>query len=427
MARGTNEDRRARRAVSGALGALVILAVGLYGPVTLLPPLPAASARLSAPAAPAADPAAAPLLPAEGASAALLAGSTTLLGASGTPDAVPVAGVAKLIAALVVLDEHPLDPGRNGESIPVTADDYRSFLEYRDAGAKTVAVVEGDTWTQREMLQAVLLGSSNNHADALVRWAFESEDAYTSAAQRWLRSHGLRETTVADATGLDERSVGTAADLVRLAEIADTTAFLSELLSSPAATTSRGVDIPNDAAYRSPEGIRGISRSFTDAAGVCLLFAVPLPLGDSTTTVYGAFVRQPSYDRLDADMDAFLADARARIGEVVLAQAGAEVAVYETAWGQRTTAVARQELRATSWSGAPPSGRVEAGDVRTVRKGEQVGTIAFEVNESTVRVPLVATASITDPGPGWRLLHPVRMLRSFWGWVFGPGGVITGL
>ena len=425
MGRGTNEDRRARRAVSGAVGALVILAVGLYGPVTLLPPLPAAEPVLVDRAAPAVDPAAAPVLPAEGASAALLAGSTTRLGASGTADPVPMAGVAKLIAALVTLDEHPLEPGRNGDTIPVTAEDYRSYLDYRDAGARAIAVVEGDTWTQREMLQAVLLGSSNNHADALVRWAFGSGDAYRAAAERWLRSQGLRDTVVADATGLDEGSAGTAADLARLAEIADNTPFLREVLPAPTVTTSRGVVIANEAEYRPADGIRGISRSVTDAAGVCLLFAVPLTLGESTTTVYGAFLRQPSYDRLDADMDAFLADARASLGEVVLAQAGTEVVRYRTAWGESTTAAIEQELRAVSWAGAPPTGGVVAKDLRTVRKGDRLGTLTFELDGEPVEVPLVATASVPDPGPGWRLLNPIPMLGSFWDWVFGPGGVLA--
>ncbi|MFD3444181.1 D-alanyl-D-alanine carboxypeptidase family protein [Microbacteriaceae bacterium 4G12] len=425
MGRGTNEDRRARRVVSGAVGALVILAVGLYGPVTLLPPLPAAEPGLVDLAAPAADPAEAPVLPAEGASAALLAGSTTLLGTSGTPEPVPMAGVAKLVAVLVTLDEHPLEPGRNGDSIPVTAEDYQSYLDYRDAGARAIAVVEGDTWTQREMLQAVLLGSSNNHADALVRWAFGSLDAYPAAAERWLRSHGLGDTVVTDATGLDERSVGTAADLARLAEIADSTPFLGEVLPAASVTTSRGVVIANEAEYRAADGIRGLSRSFTDAAGVCLLFAVPLPLGDSTTTVYGAFVRQPSYERLNADMDAFLVDARASLGEVVLAAAGAEAVTYRTAWGDRTTAVVGEELRAVSWSGAPPTGRVDAEEIRTVRKGDRVGVLAFELDGEAVELPLVATASVPDPGPGWRLLNPIPMLASFWQWVFGPGGMLA--
>jgi serine-type D-Ala-D-Ala carboxypeptidase (penicillin-binding protein 5/6) len=426
MARGTNEDRRARRAVSGALGALVILAAGFYVPVTLLPPLPAAEPTLVTPVAPAGDPAAAPVLPAEGASAALLAGSPTLLGTSGAAEAVPMAGIAKLILALVTLTEHPLDAGRNGAIIPVTADDYRSYLDYSGAGARAIPVVEGDTWTQREMLQAVLLGSSNNHADALARWAYGSEGAYVLAAQRWLGSQGLRDTTVADATGLDERSAGTAADLARLAEIADGTPFLREVLPMPTATTSRGVVIWNEAEYRSAEGIRGISRSFTDAAGVCLLFAVPLPLGDRTATVYGAFLRQPSYEQLNAGLDAFIADARASLGEVVLAEAGAEVATYRTAWGARTTAVVGEELRAVSWAGAPPAGRIQAEDVRAVRKGDRLGAATFTFEEGTVEVPLVATASVPDPGPGWRLLHPIRMLSSFWDWVFGPDGVLVG-
>jgi D-alanyl-D-alanine carboxypeptidase (penicillin-binding protein 5/6) len=69
---------------------------------------------------------------------------------------------------------------------------------------------------------------------------------------------------------------------------------------------------------------------------------------------------------------------------------------------------------------------VRAGDVRTIRKGERLGEVTFRIDDGTLEAPVVATASVPDPGPGWRLLHPIPMLGSFWGWLFGPGGVLSG-
>ena len=427
MARGDYEDRRARRAVSATVGAVVILAVGLYGPITLLPPLPAASVEvLDMPAATPDDAlAGTPVLPIEGASAAIIAGSSTLLGEAGITEPVPMAGIAKVITALVVLDEHPLDPGRNGDNITITAEDYASFLANRDAGSRAIPVVEGDTWTQREALTAVLLGSSNNHAELVARWAYGSIDAYLDAAAGWLQDNGLTDTTVVDPTGLDERSVGTAADLARLAQIAGSTPFVNEVLPMAEVTTSRGVVIVNEVMFRPDDGVRGLSRSVTNAAGICLLFALPIASGDTTTTVYGAFLRQPSYTQLELDVGAFVADARASIGQVTLSEAGSTVVRFRSAWGQETTAVTRDALQSIGWTGAPPTGRVTTEELRTVRKGTRVGTVSFAIDGEAQDVALVTTSSLTDPGPGWRLLNPGPMAASFFSWVFGPDGLLA--
>ncbi|WP_150308570.1 serine hydrolase family protein [Planctomonas psychrotolerans] len=413
MSRTGRNDRRVRRALVVALGTILILAAGLYGPVTLLPPLPVASVRmLDLPASSGIGAASEVPLPVPGASAVYADGATDPLATSGSADPVPIGGASKVVAALVVLDERPLAAGRSGDSIPITSDDYASYLDYRDAGGRNIPVVEGDTWTQREVLQAVVLGSSNNHADTLVRWAFGSLDAYASAAGDWLSAHGLTRTTIVDPTGLTDRNTGTAEDMARLAELAAGNVVLSELLESPVVTTTRGYEISNQADFRVVDGVRGISRSFSDAAGVCLLFAVPLGGNEPSRTVYGAFLRQPSYDSLEVDMDEFLTGIRARAEAVSLVGAGVAVAEYRSAWGQTTTAVTRDGLEVQSLSGAAANGDVQVDDLRTVRAGDRVGTLRYEVDGTTREVVLVASAALTDPGPGWRLLSPGPMVGS---------------
>ncbi len=66
-------------------------------------------------------------------------------------------------------------------------------------------------------MRAVLLASSNNHADTLVRWAFGGVEPYVEAANAWLAEQGFTATRVADATGLSGDNVGTAEELARLA------------------------------------------------------------------------------------------------------------------------------------------------------------------------------------------------------------------
>ena len=78
-------------------------------------------------------------------------------------------------------------------------------------------VSPGEQWTERDVVRAVLLASSNNHADTLVRWAFGGVDPYVEAANAWLAEAGFTATRVDDATGLSGDNVGTAEELARLA------------------------------------------------------------------------------------------------------------------------------------------------------------------------------------------------------------------
>ena len=132
---------RPGRLIGILVGTLVILGVGVYGPATLLGPLPPAEVELSTPAAPVT--ASTPVMPAAGTSGILaitpLGGETDgtatdstetdstetdgdadtaaatapalgvdPIATGGGSDALPMASVAKIITALVVLDAKPL-------------------------------------------------------------------------------------------------------------------------------------------------------------------------------------------------------------------------------------------------------------------------------------------------------------------------------
>src|SRR5688500_8176597 len=113
-----------RRIVGIAVGAVVILGIGVYGPAMLLGPLPAVAVQLDAAGAGATDSATAtPIsLPETGSSAlALLAddGTAETLALGGDPAALPIGGAAKLVTVLVTLDSLPLTDEGDGPGIKI--------------------------------------------------------------------------------------------------------------------------------------------------------------------------------------------------------------------------------------------------------------------------------------------------------------------
>ncbi|MDJ0378646.1 hypothetical protein [Cryobacterium sp. PH31-L1] len=421
---------RPGRLVGILVGTVVILGFGVYGPATLLGPLPPVTATTVTPAATATAPTP-PVLSANGASAITVLAATTSdasgttstgaevsqpsapLAVAGTAEALPMASIAKVVTALVVLDAKPIVAGETGPVVTLTAADFQSYLDYDKAGARSVTVFADEQWTELELLQALLLGSSNNHADTVARWAFGSVDAYVVAANVWLADNGLTGTAVVDATGLHDASAGTATDLAHLAGLAATDPIVSSMLASPASVLADRRGVQNTTSYLPEEGITGISRSYTDAAGVCFLFTAEVSDGASSFTFSGAFIGEPTYDALTADLTALMTSARAGVGPLPVLAAGNAYATFESAWGDTAAAVVGVSRTRYAWQAATPdAATVELKDFATARTGANVGQVRLTVAGEKLSAALKLDEGIADPGPGWRLLHPIVMITA---------------
>ena len=415
------------------MGTLVILMIGVYGPATLLGPLPHATVALTVP-----DPAvtaSTPVLPAAGTSgivavapvdastgdtaavepavdgAATEAPGVDPIAIGGGSDPLPMASAAKIITALVVLDAKPLAVGEPGPAYSLVTADYQDYLDYTAEDARTVIVFPGESWTEREMLQAMILGSSNNHADTLARWAFGSVDGYLAAANTWLAANGMPNTTVVDANGLQDASAGTGADLARIAALAATNPVIADIIAQPASALVGQRGVNNTTAYLPEEGITGISRSYTDAGGVCFLFTATVAAGEKTFTFAGAFLGEPDYDTLTADLTALMASARAGVTELPVLAEGDGYATLTTAWGDSADAVVGTPKTRFGWQAAAPgNAQVTLDDVTTGRAGTKIGRVTVDAFGESVSSSLELGSTLTDPGPGWRLLHPVPVI-----------------
>jgi D-alanyl-D-alanine carboxypeptidase (penicillin-binding protein 5/6) len=320
-----------------------------------------------------------------------------------------MASITKTITALVVLDRYPLGENEPGQIVPITSDDYLSSIDYQAAGTRTVTVYTADAWTQREMLQAMLLGSSNNHADTLARWAFGSVDAYVVAANAWLAEQGLANTVVVDATGLSDRSVGTASDLARLSAIALETPAIATVLSEPVEGLPSRRGVVNTTTYMPESGVIGISRSYTDAAGICLQFGLDVQVegSEKPLRVYGVLLRQPDWDTLDAGMHALVESAQAGVSAQPVIAEGAPVVTLKTAWGDSARGVAGVSPETVRWGQVTPEITVDTDPVTTAGAGAKIGSIHVDDGSGTERtVSLKLDSSLVDPDFFWRLGHP---------------------
>ena len=212
----------------------------------------------------------------------------------------PIASVAKALTALVVLQLRPLGPGQDGPEYRITAADVADYRAAQTAGGSTVFVSEGETFTERQLLLALMLPSGNNIADTLARWAAGSREAFLVKANQEAQTLGMTSTHLADPSGFDAATVASTTDLVALGRAVLAEPALAAIVATKEATLPDGTAMSNlDTALFDVPGWLGIKTGNSDPAGGCLLFAARrAPDGDpdpaDAVTVIGAVLGQHS-------------------------------------------------------------------------------------------------------------------------------------
>jgi len=394
---------RRRIAVFGVLA--ILIASIAYLTTTGLAPVSASAAALTEPAA-LTQAAAVPVWPTDGAGAIGAVGYEGVLGASGEQGSVPIASITKMVTALVILQAKPLAGDDPGPQITFTDDDVDIYYDAVAENGSVAPVVSGMVLSQREAFETMLLPSANNYSVSLAVWAFGSVDAYLDAAAGFLAANGLTGTTVADTSGISAESVSSPADLVAIGKLVVANPVLASIVAMPSAEIPTVGTVTNTNKLLGIDGVDGIKTGTTDEAGACLLFAVDVPVGDTTVTLVGVVLGGDTHPELNQTILTLIDSVTPGFRQVELVTAGATFGSYSTPWGQTGQAVAETSESAVVWSDTPISTVVDVDQITLGSAGESVGTVEVSVGSQTVTVPLVLDTTITDPGPFWRWTHP---------------------
>ncbi|MBO0714225.1 MAG: hypothetical protein J2P59_05690, partial [Acidimicrobiales bacterium] len=85
-------------------------------------------------------------------------------GSSGSSRPVPIASVAKIMTALVVLHDHPLRPGEAGPQVVASAADAALYREEAATGDSVAPVTAGESVSELTLLEELLIPSADNVA-----------------------------------------------------------------------------------------------------------------------------------------------------------------------------------------------------------------------------------------------------------------------
>jgi D-alanyl-D-alanine carboxypeptidase (penicillin-binding protein 5/6) len=355
----------------------------------------------------------------EGASAVSILGADEYLGptatgiwqSSGGDEARPIASISKLITAMVILEAKPLknadDPG---PTITFSKADHKLYDKYYVLGATIAKMETGSSMSEHDALEAMLVPSASNYAEAVAGWAFGSQSAFIRAANTWLKANGMAHTTMVEPTGIDARNTSTPSDLITLAKLAAADPVIAQISAMPYLDIPDFEQMPNTNDLLGSNGVTGLKTGTLKDSGSDLLFTATLSPGTmAPLTVFGVVLGGYSHSSVNADVNDLLSSIAAGFHDVALAEEGQVVGTYTTPWGESAQMVLGQSASVFTWSDTPITSTIETTTLTTGANGEQVGTVTWTAGPSTETVPVVLAGAITPPTAWWRLTHPAEL------------------
>jgi serine-type D-Ala-D-Ala carboxypeptidase (penicillin-binding protein 5/6) len=185
---------------------------------------------------------------------------------------VPIASVAKVMTALVVLRAAPLAPDSDGFHLRAAQRDVSDTRARAADGESVVPLAVGEVLTERQALVALLLPSANNVAIMLARRVAGTVAGFVTRMNATAERLGMRQTTYTDPSGLLASTRSTAADQLRLAQEAMRQPVIARLVGLRTARLPVAGTVHNTDTLLGTHGFVGIKTGSDDAAGGCFMF-----------------------------------------------------------------------------------------------------------------------------------------------------------
>ena len=391
---------RVRVGVALVLVVLAGAAVNSLRPIPAVTPLHLLHATEVVPG----DPPALPW-PARG-SAAVAVSGLGFIASSGNEKQIPAASVTKVMTALVLLTDKPLGGTDDGPSVTLTDTDVQSYNTDL-AGGQSVALVQaGETLTERQLLQGMLIPSANNFAETAARWDAGSIDAFVAKMNARATALHMTHTKFADVSGASPGSVSTPTDLLTLGMTAMRNPVFSDIVAMPQVVLPVAGIKYNVDSVLGQSGIIGVKTGSGLNTGANFLFAANATVDARTITIHGCVMGQATLAAAFTEAKKLIAAMSSALHVRRVITRNQSVATYTTAWGNVSDLVSSADVDLVEWPGMVLRQRLDA---KTLQIDHPVPESTVEGSEHVVLgdydfdVPLVTADPLYPPGRLWRL------------------------
>jgi D-alanyl-D-alanine carboxypeptidase (penicillin-binding protein 5/6) len=316
-----------------------------------------------------------------------------VLAASNAHERLPIASITKLMTVLIALQRHKLTD-------VVTVDPRAAAV-----GQSTADLVAGERLTVRDLLEAALIQSANDAADALALSVSPDFPSFARLMNAEAARLGLRDTHFVRPDGLDAPGeYSTAADVTTLARDAMRIRFVRATVRRQTATIAGGRVLHTwDDLLAVLPNLLGVKTGHTGAAGWCQVAAIR----GRGVTVYATILGSPTRSVRNQGLQSLLQWGLAQFRVVVAVRGDRTYATVALPFDRpRLPLVASRPLRVVARLGRPLTERVTARAVTSlpVRRGAVLGRVVVGDGTHVLGVrDLVAARSVARPSLAGRL------------------------
>jgi serine-type D-Ala-D-Ala carboxypeptidase (penicillin-binding protein 5/6) len=215
---------------------------------------------------------------------------------------VPIASVAKVMTAYLVLKHHPLHAGDSGPRFVVDRSDVVDTETRRREGQSIVGVRAGEHLTEREALMAILLPSANNIAVLVARQVDGSVASFVAEMNHTAHTLGMSHTTYTDPSGFDDHTVSTALDQLRLAQVVAHNDTLAAMMATRSYPLPVAGEVTNTNTLLGQDGFVGMKTGSDDAAGGCFMFRSERHTDSGNVPLIGVVLGQQGHNLITAGL-----------------------------------------------------------------------------------------------------------------------------
>ncbi|MEU9705301.1 serine hydrolase [Streptomyces sp. NPDC047981] len=343
--------------------------------------------------------------PTEGQGAAEVEGVGSL-GTYGAQKPAPLASVAKTMTAYVILRDHPIKGKETGPEITI---DKKAADEAGAEFESTAAVREGQTYTQKELLQLLMIPSANNVARLLGRWDAGSEAAFVEKMNAAAKDLGMTQSTYTDPSGLNATTVSTPQDQLKLAKAVMQYDVFRGIVDMPNLTVD-GIPgrIENNNNILLEPGVSGIKTGSSTPAGGNLLWSAKTIVDGKERRILGIVMGAKDaavlHEKLQLSIDyslKLIQQAQKDVTSASVIRKGQVVGHIDDGLGGLTPVVADKELKAVGWPGLKVDLELTDGGKavpHTGKKGDVVGQVSIGTGAGKVSSPVSLQTDLVEPG-----------------------------
>jgi serine-type D-Ala-D-Ala carboxypeptidase (penicillin-binding protein 5/6) len=348
-----------------------------------------------------------PVIPWPGSgSAAVGVQSLGFIASSGNEQAIPAASVAKVMTALVVLEDKPLKKSDPGPTITLTDTDVQSYNADAANKESVVLVRAGEQITELQLLQGMLIPSANNLSETLARWDAGSIDALVAKMNARAVALHLTHTKFADTSGANPGTVSTPTDLMSLGMTAMKQEVFAQVVGMASAELPVAGTVYNVNGVLGQSGIVGIKTGSGLNTGANFLFAATISVDGIPITFFGCVMGQPTLADTFAEAKKLIGAMQSALHVRKVIVKNQTVATYITPWGAQTDLVSSVDVELIEWPGMVLRQRLDARTLvldQPLPAGTQAGTEHMVLGDYSLDVPLVTADPMYPPGRFWRL------------------------